>query len=102
MQLLHGWVMKSQEGVVSCVGPKRLIIHNHWRTVLEEVSILNQVCRRQVGEDQSKPARYCLAINSCPQVSASQEGGSCEVRVTDGSRESRQSRDARREERGKN
>ena len=54
------------------------------------------------GRSIKKPARYCLAINSCPQVSASQEGGSCEVRVTDGSRERRQSRDARREERGKN
>ena len=49
-----------------------------------------------------KPARYCLAISSCPQVSASQEGESCKVRVTDGSREGRESRDARREERGKN
>ena len=48
-----------------------------------------------------KPARY-LAISSCPQVSASQEGESCEVRVTDDSRESRESRDARWEERGKN
>ena len=48
-----------------------------------------------------KPARY-LAISSCPQVLASQEGESCEVRVSDESRESGESRDARREERGKN
>ena len=54
------------------------------------------------GRSIKKPARYCLAINSCLQVSAFQEEGSCEVRVTDGSRESKQSRDTGREECGKN
>ena len=49
------------------------------------------------GRPVKKPARYCLSINSCPQVSAFQEGGSCKVN----SREKSESRDARREERGK-
>lgn len=31
------------------------------------------------GRKVKKPRRYCLLMESCPQVSASQEGGSCKV-----------------------
>ena len=43
--------------------------------VSESTEEVTSTTRR--GRPIKKPARYCLLINSCPQVSASQEGGSC-------------------------